>query len=556
MRDFADEIAACGAWAAAGDRRMDPDTLALLLRTHHDECHESDPARWTPADVELVAEVLAPRTGSPEAAELLVATWLTWCDYTVETGSWACGAPRPVRTAIEECAPGISRFAGDPGGYALTRSLLDAAARHGVDLDDDAALTAWLGRAAKNPGMLAGLRLQAGDHPEEPLSRPRPLPLPAVRLAPLDELAPAARVCPPLDAARELALWTGEGRALPAGHDGLTAEDASAAAAELGVTPPELARRFGTAVDAGFLRLSYTHVLPGPALTAWPGGDDEAAVRVWSDALPSSRDATAALLLTTLFVTGVPLSRGELAQRLPAASGEELSGALKRLAAYGALRLDGEHAATTPLADHAVARHLERVGQRVDVVSVTERTTARELLEALTGARDADLDPLRDDWLAGRDVLAGAGELLAAVQEPPDFLIRTLAVQLVSGLGQKTVPLWREHLTHPTLAGWARRILPQLGVDLAEPDGVERMAELWTLLDTWGSLAARDLRDEIAESLAHLGAESAQVIDIIWRAGHPAAPAILTAIGTHAPDKRTAKAARRAAYKLGSTGTA
>nr|BFE84838.1 hypothetical protein GCM10020093_074390 [Planobispora longispora] len=122
-------------------------------------------------------------------------------------------------------------------------------------------------------------------------------------------------------------------------------------------------------------------------------------------------------------------------------------------------------------------------------------------------------------------------------------------MHLVDGLGRAVAPLWRELAGHPVLGGWARKILRDLG----ETPEEDRTGDLWMLLDAWGASVEQGYPEEAAEDIARLGEEAGPLLEVLWRLGHPAAGPVLNAVSTASPDKKIAKAARRAAFKLGST---
>jgi hypothetical protein len=425
--DMAELIKACVEWARERDAQVDPDSLKVILRIHRDERRQPDPCCWSRNDVDLVAAELR-RSATDFAPDALITSWLTWCDFLVETERLVPRGvgPRDLRAAVEGVAELLRRRL-DPVPVELARAALEAGASEAT--------------SALSP----------------------------VRLPPIAELAGAARKVASLHAAKELALWIGDRRPLAADRDKLTDDDAAVAAAELGIAPADLALRFDTAVNAGFLRLTYTHVLPGPALPDWPDGDDEAALRVWCDALDIATflpqaPMSATLLQTHLFAhqaAAMPVE--ELGRRYE----ELLSGyhaddpdadhpdadavmaALERLAAYGAVELTDDEARATSLGDYAVIQRLQRSGQLVKVVTDAAQMSAEELLAALVEVRVADIDPLVSDWFDVREPLDGARELLAACVAPEAYVVRCLA------------PLWSRILAHQQFrrgrSGWIIR---------------------------------------------------------------------------------------------------
>ena len=95
--------------------------------------------------------------------------------------------------------------------------------------------------------------------------------LPPVRLAPREELAGRARVAPLLRAARELARWLGRAAAaLDGGRQLPPADGASAAMAELELTPGELDAAWRVAARTGMLAVAGGRAGAGGGWTCWP----------------------------------------------------------------------------------------------------------------------------------------------------------------------------------------------------------------------------------------------------------------------------------------------
>lgn len=561
MPDIAEKIAECHSW-----RKIDTHALGLVLRTHQNECGRDDPRTWTIADVETVTEALLNGvTLTPETAATLADTWLTWCDFLVETGQLAPPktSPRDLREAVRASGEELHGFV---GVGSLPRAVVSAMSRSGVDLDDDDSIAAWLKHMRQNPAQLAELveldsRATSRRHAIKRMARENTSSLPPVRLAPLSELASDVRACAPLTTAREIAVWIGPGRSLADEHEGLREEDAAEAVAELGVSRAELPRWFDIAVEAGFIRLTYTQALPGPALGQWPGGDDQTVLGIWVDGfdagtiIPQSR-FLASLALTHLFTCGVRrLLRKELAEAAGEVldfTTEDLVAAVDRLAEYGVVELVGDEVELTPLGDYAMIERLRRTGEVVDVLPTVADLTAAELLSTLAMARPTDAEPLTADWLAIRDTMTGARDILAAAEAPAAYLARGMATRVVKDLGPEVVPVWREWIEHSTLGGWAREALAEFGEELPAATSGDRLREIWMLLDAWAILVDQGYPDQAARSVAALVEHTDQIFDLIWRLGHPGVARVLDAVGSLCPDKKVAKAARRAAFKLNS----
>jgi hypothetical protein len=105
-------------------------------------------------------------------------------------------------------------------------------------------------------------------------------------------------------------------------------------------------------------------------------------------------------------------------------------------------------------------------------------------------------------------------------------------------------------LDHPTLSGWARKALVELGQELPALTATDRVREFWMVLDCWGMLIEQGQPEEIADRLATAMGVAERIMEVVWRLGHPASADALAAIAAHSRDKKIAKAARRAIFKL------
>ncbi|MEY9941415.1 hypothetical protein ABH932_005969 [Streptacidiphilus sp. MAP5-52] len=162
------------------------------------------------------------------------------------------------------------------------------------------------------------------------------------------------------------------------------------------------------------------------------------------------------------------------------------------------------------------------------------------------------------EWIAGREPLPAASELLAAARGD-DLVapVRRLYCQVaLRHLGTPAEPAAREALTDPELAGIAGAWLTERGVtDFPTPG---RDVVLWTTVDA------------LAAQLIDTGGEEEPMLELIrmlpgpdgserffeemWRVDHTYTRAVLEAVGALHPDKSVAKQARKAAFKAKSAG--
>ncbi len=138
---------------------------------------------------------------------------------------------------------------------------------------------------------------------------------PAVRLAPRDELAAAARVAPLLRAARDLVQWA----AAQPDRPGLSAAEAVAAADELGMTREETEAAWLVAAGAGLLSAADA-ARPADILSA---GNPDEVLTLWTDALSAAlRAAELDGLVTALYTANGPVRIDALFEAYQTARGQ------------------------------------------------------------------------------------------------------------------------------------------------------------------------------------------------------------------------------------------
>ena len=426
--------------------------------------------------------------------------------------------------------------------------------------------------------------------------RPR---MPPVRLAPREELAAAARVAPLLRAAADLSRWADEA-ARPAG-DALAPADTLAAAAALELTPAE--------VDAAW------QVVVATGLRDADADDDNGAARLdrqeasevlgaWDAALAAILDAEELDgLATALYTVGAPVRIDALFEAytaaaggaLPAAGGAlpaadapgeppagpapaptrpvrparpgaeqpdeaaALSGALETLADLGVVELGTEETAggltvaLSPLGVWGVHRRLRGQGWHVPVLGSAGRDGAVGLLMTLASCDAEDGEAEIGAWLAGRSGTQAARELVQAASTGSPGL-RGAAFAVLDRIGDVATPEIRAALADPLLRAHA-------AVWLHEHDEEAELRpedRTWLLVDLGaGLLEEADPLDVVAELLPEVSAPAqADIVAGLWRVEHPGVIDLLTALSEHHPDPGVARAARKAAFKARSPGTA
>jgi hypothetical protein len=318
-------------WASAapeklsGDPDADVEELRLVLGLLRDQLSVDDPADLTTADLRVLLLMTYPRKVTVLDAEDAADTVPALRDlvaFLADTGVVAPEAAEELRRELDDLAPRFADALMDPANWGMARSITQAMASDGVDLDDQDAVDRWIAHyneRADDEGQFGDDDdLEDFDLDDEDLDLKEafglPDRLPPVRLPPESELAAMSRAAPLLGRARRLAEWVAPGRDVTEDVE-LTAEDTIAAARELGIPlpvkaetgpealpgmphapavtsmddVPELARLWDIAFDAGFLELDLDgdRMEPGADLASWPDGTDEEVLEVWSTTLPS-----------------------------------------------------------------------------------------------------------------------------------------------------------------------------------------------------------------------------------------------------------------------------
>lgn len=363
------------------------------------------------------------------------------------------------------------------------------------------------------------------------------------------EVAAAARECPAFQAAHRLAIWVGDNRRVTPRHV-LRPADVSPAARALDIAAPArvrtaadvvaLHRPWRIAVTVGFLDIVDNQARPGPALDRWPDVDDETVRGRWLAALPAAVTATTpdvdeadaaicARVLLTALAAHPDATPYELRWYGREAVGDDhseevfrfftswhhrtgpLPAALGCLAELGALQHGHAGGATlTPLGHWGLDELLARAPRPIN-----DELTAAELIARLAEIAPDEQWRAAQPWLATRDPLAAAQDLLSAAAPAPADQ-RVTAVELVDALGPPTDPAWTAADTDPILGPHARA---RSGSELSEPDAT------WLAVEYAAAALRRDGPDEahswLDECLPGDGIDSR--LRLVERTGHPAA---------------------------------
>ncbi|MEU6308660.1 hypothetical protein [Streptomyces chartreusis] len=210
---------------------------------------------------------------------------------------------------------------------------------------------------------------------------------------------------------------------------------------------------------------------------------------------------------------------------------------------YGMVRL-------TPLGLYGMRARLLEAGFEAPAVGDLADKGADVLLDGTATFPQAAAQTETEQWLARRESLAAARELLAAARggDAGAPLRRLRCQQALSLVGPEAEPALREVLDDPELGGLARVWLTEAGF----PDVPAPSQDLvfWLTVDTVAAqLAAEGNSDELRALVEGLAAQHSGFFAAAWRVEHPATADVLEAMGRLHPDKKVAKEARKAAFK-------
>ncbi|WP_434588437.1 hypothetical protein [Streptomyces sp. A5-4] len=153
-------------------------------------------------------------------------------------------------------------------------------------------------------------------------------------------------------------------------------------------------------------------------------------------------------------------------------------------------------------------------------------------------------------WLAGREPAVAARELLAAAHgaDRGAPLRRLRSQQALSLVGPEAEPAVREVLDDPELGGLARVWLAESGASDVPPPPDTMI--FWLAIDTIAAqLDADGEPAELQDLVAGLTGQHSGFFDTAWRVEHPSTADVLEAMGRLHPDRKSAKEARKAAFK-------
>ncbi|MET3985843.1 hypothetical protein [Streptomyces sp. PvR034] len=210
---------------------------------------------------------------------------------------------------------------------------------------------------------------------------------------------------------------------------------------------------------------------------------------------------------------------------------------------YGMVRL-------TPLGLYGIRARMREAGVEAPAIGDLADKGADALLDAVSGYPEGAAQAEIERWIEGRELPEAVGELLAAARggDPGGPLRRLRCQQALALAGPAAEPVIRAVLDDAELGGLARVWLAERGAtDVPAPS--EAMV-FWLTVDTIAAQLAEGVEsDELPALMANLTAHHTGFFDAAWRVEHPYTAQVLEAMGRLHPDRKSAKEARKAAFK-------
>lgn len=390
--------------------------------------------------------------------------------------------------------------------------------------------------------------------------------LPPIRIPDFATLASQARTSAFLAKVRQVATWL-EGREVVVEDHELSTTDTAAAAHALGCSRSEFELLWELAEDLDFIEVTDDEARPAEGLEEWPDGSDDDVVEVWDVAFefvltesvwhdgdldpetdPDLGPAGPALTFGLFLAGGNGLSRNELSELVRAGLTDEpdedpfetvddpTPALLERLRELGAVEIVEDTVKLTPLALWGMHERYVALGVDIAVLRPAEQMTAADLLTAGASLSEEESDAEFQAWLALRTPEQAAQELISAAPHG-DAFERMFAVHLIRSNDLGTESLWRSAMDLPEMRPYAKTELAGEEPDIADA--------AWLLTDLMA--ATGEVENAFPPEVPHEMVQD--MFDAMWRLPHPEAWDVLTMIGEEHPDKKIAKAARRAAFK-------
>ncbi|GAA5053071.1 hypothetical protein HNP84_001381 [Thermocatellispora tengchongensis] len=562
------------AWGRAHAVAIDVDEIRLLCDYASDYLGVETLGDFTSGTFEELLLSIYPRKviAPPESAGETLAAARTLVDFLQSSGEVAGKEAARMRATLDRIEPEMPEALADTSRFGMAKSIFSAIGPESLEHPDqigplgpgaDLVRPAAPKPAASGTVPHAGTG-SAGTPGPEPCDCPKCSPLPAVRLAPRERLAAAARQVPLLHDAHRLVEWMLASGRTPTAKGRFRAADVPAAVSELGVAEPALlwdlavytgvaeARDGAVAVDDGFGPLDERD--EDDVLDLWASAveymvDKDTEGRVTGEPL---LDEELYDLCDMLYRVQAPVSldvvAGYLEETGVGESAPDLALAAVRLGYCGLVEhVRGDMITLTPLAVWGLRELYSDLGIEAPEAPDLADASAGELIEGLLSGVPAEL--AEDDitrWLERRPAGAAAAELLGAAAGAP-AVARGIAVTIVDRLGAEAEPAVRACLDDPELRPHAIHWLSARGLPCPQLTQEEL---LWVSVDMLALAmpAAEDDPESFAENMAASG-PPAHLIEEMWRVDHPDVVEVLELLGRSMTDGNVAKAARKAAFK-------
>lgn len=564
------------AWASENNRQID-DHMAESMERFAQELGLPGFSGLTVGDIDAM---LARSAGlfKPDVAPLVVGTMHDLIAYHHDTGGFTDRDASALRGKLDSAAKAYLATA-----HAERRLFDDPfSAKFGEEFD----------------------KLAYADHVDEVLDDESPirdlldLPdrLPPLRLPGTEVLAAAARQSPLLAQARALAEWVGERKAVDDLGE-LGADDARAAAAALGLSLPgevrymsdlpELMLLWQLAVEVMFLDLDGEAARTDDGLDNWPDAVANRVLETWEQALDFILGRTLALeaelagesslnfegaagTYVPLFLArdeGIPLKDiRDLLQALATselehddldaawtawtqAHGDPVTVLYGRLAEHGAVVIEDDVVRLTELGTAAMRNVLREEGVDIPLLGPPETMSAADLVAFGDGASENEFHAEVEAWRAHRSDEQAAEQLLAAAADsgPAERMLSFAALETI---GTAAEPSLRAALDTPSVSPYAKTLLAKLLGE--QPEFEPSLDDLaWLLMDALAGPMEDFDEEELPEYVASsVPPGEVAIFERMWQLEHPHAHEALALIGSYHPDRKTAKAARKAAFKV------
>jgi Plasmid pRiA4b ORF-3-like protein len=208
----------------------------------------------------------------------------------------------------------------------------------------------------------------------------------------------------------------------------------------------------------------------------------------------------------------------------------------------------------TPLGTWRANVLLRSAGAVAPVIGELAGTDAAALIQGVAGYDERAFQAELRAWCQERG-LDAARELAGYARAAPGFEQRMLAFAALREAGPAAEAEVRAMLADPGLSPHAQLWLVEGGLEDAA--SLDPASAMLLMAETLASILDDGGPAGLVEHLGQLGppAEQATVLADLWRARTPRAAAVLEAAGKAHPDPQVAKAARKAAFKLRSSGS-